>query len=103
MRRDIKQFNAHVEQVMANATYRGVTSDLLRKAVHDHVTAGVHPDNRQYNDLWELADQINRGGLRSQLEYLVDAVGLPGALRAINEISVLDTFIRRATSEENNG
>lgn len=85
---------------MAKAAARGVTADLLRTAVHNLITDGVHPDNKRYQELWELADQLSSDGLKAQLSYLVDALGLEGCLAEVDKISVLDTFIRRATSPD---
>lgn len=92
---------SHVLQTMLErARRRGVTSYALREKVHELVTAGVHPDNWRYNELWIQANEISAKGLRSQLSYLIQALGIGGAADVVDAVNVLDTFTKATTSAE---
>lgn len=98
MGRDLK---SRTEELLQLARRTGVTQHLLRQPIHDLVCGHMSTDNLAYADLWRQADDINKAGLRSQVGYLIEALGYELAKKKISELSTpLDTFTRHVTSEE---
>lgn len=89
-----------VAAMLARARSRGVTPQALRGYVQATVTRGVHDQSWHYPYLVEQADSINKAGLRSQISYLVEALGSGATKVLIDSVNVLDTFTKAATSAE---
>ena len=77
----------------------GLNQFLLSCIVHDDVVGHIHPDNANYQALWETADMINKGGVPAQLDYLMEVYGFEGVTKKLDmSCSPLDSFIRQTSS-----
>jgi hypothetical protein len=89
-----------VTQLVMWARKRGVTQQALCSVVHELVTVGVSPEHWRFPELWHTADKINKAGLRSQINFLVEIMGTARVADRLSELNVLDNFTREATAPE---
>jgi hypothetical protein len=88
-----------ISLLLANASRLGLNQFLLSSIVHHDVVGHIHPDNINYRALWETADMINKGGMATQLDYLMEVYGFEGVMKKLDmSCSPLDSFIRQTSS-----
>jgi hypothetical protein len=90
-----------VDALVRRARALCVTSSILRPLIMKMVTSDpdLVEEDWWFAQLYEHALEINKGGLRSQVFFLLEALGPLWAAKKLGELSSpLDEFTRRSTS-----
>jgi hypothetical protein len=88
-----------VDALIRRARALCVTSSILRPLIMKMVTSDPDLEDWWLAELYDHAKEINKGGLRSQIFFLLEALGPLSAAKILESLSSpLDEFTRRSTS-----
>ena len=93
--------NTQLDDLVTLAQHLGIVECNLQPLVHRLCLGSITPDLDfiLHKQLLEQAEQVNGGGLRAQLAYLLDALGARATVKTMTGLTnPLETFVRRSTS-----